>query len=105
MNRTTKYLIVFWVGCSSILSVLCFSGCIGESESEEYIGILFDSIYEESNNNVYIFLDGGQKQISIYQDSTEYTVRQLQLLVQHNLGHKVRIVYTSNECKWFEILD
>jgi hypothetical protein len=82
-----------------------FSGCVSENKPEEYTGVLFDSIYEDSNNNVYIFFDNGKKQIDIYSDSKEYTVRQIHILVQHNIGHKVRIVFDNYECSWFEILD
>lgn len=105
MNTAIKFLIVLWVCCCSILSVLCFSGCLGESKLEEYTGVLFDCIYDEGSNDIYIFLDKGKTQISIYQNSDEYTIMQLYILVKNNFGHKVRIVYTEYECKWFELLD
>lgn len=86
-----------------------FSGCITPSSSpEEYTGILFDSVYDEGNNDLFIFFDEGKKQVDIYSDSDEFSIMRLNIIIQHNIGHKARIVYTNdtqNKCTWFELLD
>ena len=67
--------------------------------------MIYGSVFSDYNYDLYIFLDNGETEIPVYDDSTEYTLRKLQVLLENNIGHKVRIVIESNTCTWFELLD